>query len=63
MEKQWFVVQTYSGFENNVKANLERRIESMNMDEKIFRVLVPIETVQEEVTKRKTSLDQWVSSI
>ena len=37
MEKQWFVVQTYSGFENKVKANLERRIESMNMDEKIFR--------------------------
>ncbi|WP_114572184.1 transcription termination/antitermination protein NusG [Exiguobacterium flavidum] len=53
MEKQWFVVQTYSGFENNVKANLERRIESMNMDEKIFRVLVPIETVQEEVTNKK----------
>jgi len=53
MDKQWFVVQTYSGFENNVKANLERRIESMNMDEKIFRVLVPIETVQEEVTNKK----------
>lgn len=50
MEKQWFVVQTYSGFENNVKENLERRIGSMNMEDKIFRVLVPTETVHEEVT-------------
>lgn len=50
MEKQWFVVQTYSGFENNVKENLERRIGSMNMEDKIFRVLVPTETTQEEVT-------------
>lgn len=50
VEKQWFVVQTYSGFENNVKENLERRIGSMNMEDKIFRVLVPTETTQEEVT-------------
>jgi transcription termination/antitermination protein NusG len=41
--KNWFVVHTYSGYENKVKANLERRIHSMNMAEKIFRVLVPME--------------------
>jgi len=40
---QWFVIHTYSGYENKVKANLERRIHSMNMQEKIFRVLVPME--------------------
>lgn len=40
---QWFIVQTYSGYENKVKANLEQRIASMNMEEKIFRVLVPVE--------------------
>lgn len=41
--KHWFVVHTYSGYENKVKANLERRIHSMNMQDKIFRVLVPME--------------------
>ncbi|MEG6617517.1 transcription termination/antitermination protein NusG [Peptococcaceae bacterium 1198_IL3148] len=43
MNKSWYVVHTYSGYENKVKANLERRIESMNMEEKIFRILVPME--------------------
>jgi transcriptional antiterminator NusG len=38
-----FVVHTYSGYENKVKANLERRIHSMGMQDKIFRVLVPME--------------------
>lgn len=41
--RDWFVIHTYSGYENKVKANLERRIRSMNMQEKIFRVLVPME--------------------
>jgi transcription termination/antitermination protein NusG len=42
-DRNWFVVHTYSGYENKVKANLERRIHSMNMQDKIFRVLVPME--------------------
>ncbi len=41
--KEWFVIHTYSGYENKVKANLEKRVESMNMGDKIFRVLVPVE--------------------
>ncbi len=41
--RNWFVVHTYSGYENKVKANLERRIHSMGMADKIFRVLVPME--------------------
>ena len=41
--KKWYVIHTYSGYENKVKANLERRIHSMNMQDKIFRVLVPME--------------------
>jgi transcriptional antiterminator NusG len=41
--RNWFVVHTYSGYENKVKANLERRIHSMGMQDKIFRVLVPME--------------------
>ena len=42
-EAKWYVVHTYSGYENKVKTNLEKRVESMNMDDKIFRVLVPVE--------------------
>jgi transcriptional antiterminator NusG len=37
------VVQTYSGYENKVKANLEQRIATMGMEDRIFRVLVPVE--------------------
>jgi transcriptional antiterminator NusG len=47
--KRWYIVHTYSGHENKVKVNLERRIESMNMGDKIFRVEVP----QKSVTKIK----------
>ncbi|ADG81169.1 transcription termination/antitermination protein NusG [Thermincola potens] len=59
MEKQWYVIHTYSGYENKVKANLEKRIESMNMGDKIFRILVPMEDEVEikdgkkKVAKRK----------
>jgi transcription termination/antitermination protein NusG len=48
-KKRWYIVHTYSGHENKVKANLERRIESMGMAERIFRVEVP----QKQVTKIK----------
>ncbi len=46
-EKNWYVIHTYSGYENKVKANLEKRVESMNMEDKIFRVLVPMEDEME----------------
>ena len=44
-QKRWYIVHTYSGHENKVKVNLEKRIEYMNMGEKIFRVEVPQKTV------------------
>lgn len=47
MEPKWYVVNTYSGNENKVKANLEQRIKSMSMENKIFQVLVPSEEVSE----------------
>lgn len=59
MEKNWYVIHTYSGYENKVKANLERRVESMAMEDKIFRILVPTEEEFEvrdgkrKVTKKK----------
>ena len=42
-EKNWYVLHTYSGYEDNVAKNLKQRIESMGMEEKIFQVLVPRE--------------------
>ena len=42
-EKNWYVIHTYSGYENKVKANLEKRVESMDMADKIFQVEVPME--------------------
>ncbi|WP_156291777.1 transcription termination/antitermination protein NusG [Oceanobacillus salinisoli] len=49
MEKKWYVVHTYSGYENKVKMNLEKRVETMGMEDKIFRVIVP----EEEETEIK----------
>ena len=43
MEKNWYVVHTYSGYENKVKANLEKRVETMGMSDIIFRVIIPEE--------------------
>ena len=42
-ERQWYVVHGYSGYENRVKKNLEQRIESMGVQDKIFQVVVPTE--------------------
>jgi len=41
--RRWYVIHTYSGYEENVKRNLEQRIESMDMEDKIFNVLIPTE--------------------
>ncbi len=41
--KRWYVLHTYSGYEDNVARNLRQRIESMDMEDKIFTVLVPTE--------------------
>lgn len=59
LEKQWYVIHTYSGYENKVKANLERKVHSMGMENEIFRVLVPMEDEVEvkdgkkKITKKK----------
>lgn len=52
-KKSWYVVHTYSGYENKVKANLEKRVESMGMQDKIFRVVVPEEVEVEMKTVKK----------
>lgn len=42
-ERRWYIVQCYSGYENRVQTNLALRIDSMDMTDKIFNVLVPVE--------------------
>jgi transcriptional antiterminator NusG len=55
--KNWYVVHTYSGYENKVKDNLEKRIQSMEMQELIFQVLVPtVEEVEFKKGKRNNVL-------
>ena len=47
MAKKWYVLHTYSGYENKVKKNLQQRIESMGLEDKIFKIEIPTETVTE----------------
>lgn len=42
-DRRWYVIHTYSGYENKVKNNLEHRIQTMDMTDKIFDVVVPVE--------------------
>lgn len=51
--QRWYVVHTYSGYENKVKNNLEHRIQSMHMQDKIFEVVVPTEDVLEYKSGKK----------
>lgn len=54
--REWYVVHTYSGYENKVKKNLEQRIETMGMQGKILRVVVPTEEeVEIRDGQRKTN--------
>lgn len=47
VEKRWYVLHTYAGYENKVSSNLESRIQSMGMEDNIFRVVVPEEEAHE----------------
>jgi transcriptional antiterminator NusG len=55
-EKNWYVLHTYSGYENKVKNNLDSRAKSMGMEEYIFRVVVP----EEEEVETKNGKDKIV---
>ena len=47
MAKKWYVLHTYSGYENKVKKNLESRIETMGLENNVFDIQIPMETVTE----------------
>ncbi len=58
--KRWYIVHTYSGYENKVKVNLEKRIEYMNMADKIFRVEVPQKTVVQMKSGKKQEKEEKI---
>jgi transcriptional antiterminator NusG len=57
---KWFVIHTYSGYEAKVKSNLERRIGSMNMKDKIFQVLIPTEKEKEIKGGKRREIDRKI---
>ncbi len=57
---QWFVVHTYSGYENKVKSNLHSRIASMNMEDRIFECVIPMEDVIEFKNGKKVVVQKKV---
>ena len=59
-KKRWYIVHTYSGYENKVKVNLEKRIEYMNMSDKIFRIEVPQKTVTQVKGGKKQEKDEKI---
>ncbi len=57
---RWFVVHTYAGYENKVKSNLQSRIVSMNMEDRIFEVVIPMEDVVEFKNGKKVVVQKKV---
>jgi len=45
MSKKWYVLHTYSGYEKKVKTDLEHRVESLNLGDRVFDIQIPVETV------------------
>jgi transcriptional antiterminator NusG len=56
----WYVVHTYAGYENKVKADLETRVASMNMEEQIYEVVIPMEDVVEVKGGKKVTVQRKV---
>lgn len=59
-QKRWYVVHTYSGHENKVKINLEKRVEYMDLGDKIFRVEVPQKTIKQVKGGKKTEKEEKI---
>ena len=60
LQKHWYVIHTYSGYENKVKANLERKIRSIGLESKIFNIVVPMDDDVEMQNGRKKIIKRKV---
>lgn len=59
-EAKWYVVHTYSGYENKVKANIEKSVENRGMSDQIFEVAVPLEDCVEEKNGQQVTVQRKV---
>lgn len=59
-EKRWYVIHTYSGYENKVSANLERKVHSLGMENEIFRIVIPMENEVEIKDGKRRSVQRKV---
>jgi len=59
-EAKWYVVHTYSGYENKVKANIEKTVENRNMHDQILEVVVPVQDDIEEKNGKKKIVSRKV---
>ncbi len=59
-EKHWYVLHTYSGYEDSVAFNLKQRIESMGMEDKIFNVMVPKEKKIKIKDGKRTTVEEKI---
>lgn len=59
-QKQWFVVHTYSGYEERVKKNLERRIKSMDSGDEVYQVVIPTEEEIEVRSGQKRTITKKI---
>ncbi len=60
-QARWYIIQTYSGYENSVREDLLRRVDSMGMNDFIFSVIVPEETIiEKKITVKKKKKNQTI---
>ena len=63
-DTNWYIVQTYSGHEKKVKANLEQRIKSMDMSSKIFQVIIPTQNeIEIREGQKKTITKKYIAKL
>jgi transcriptional antiterminator NusG len=58
--RRWYVLHTYSGYEENVKSNLEQRVDSFDMGDKIFNILVPKEKKIKIKNGKRTTIEEKI---
>ena len=59
-EAHWYVVHTYSGYENKVKANIDKTIENRHLEDQILEVRVPMQDPYQRKCFRDTFLSIWL---
>ena len=60
LEGKWYVLHTYSGYEKRVKANVESRVASFGLEDKVFQVEIPMEEVEKHTDKARRSSPGFV---